>query len=158
DPADPVTTDPSRFFVGIRSERPAPQRYVAALRRDGLKGARLGVLRQAYDTPTLDSQVNDLFRGAIGELGNLGAEVIDPVEIEGLDAMRKTQGACNQFKYDLNRYLAALGDVAPVHSLDEIVESRRFHPSIETRLESARKAGDVPGETPGCKARDAFRA
>ena len=158
DPADPVTTDPSRFFQESRSERPAPQQYAAALRRDGLRGARLGVLHQAYDTPTLDSQVNAVFNGAIGELGNLGAEVIDPVNIEGLDAMRRMQIACNQFKYDLNRYLTALGDVAPIHSLDEIIDSRRFHPSIETRLEAARKATDVPGETPGCKARDDFRA
>ena len=30
--------------------------YAAALRRDGLKGARLGVLHQAYDTPTLDRE------------------------------------------------------------------------------------------------------
>jgi amidase len=158
DPADPVTTDPTRFFQGSRLERAAPQPYVAALRRDGLKGARLGVLRQAYDTPTLDSQVNTVFRGALGELQNLGAELIDPAEIEGLDAMRRSQGACNQFKYDLNQYLAALGDRAPVHSVEEIIESRRFHPSIETRLAAAQKADDVPGKTPGCKARDSFRA
>jgi amidase len=157
DPADPVTTDPTQFFRESRSERPAAPQYAAALRRDGLKGARLGVLHQAYDTATIDPQVKAVFNGAIGELSNLGAEVIDPVEIEGLDAMRRTQGACNQFKYDLNRYLTALGDKAPVHSLDEIIKSRRFHPSIETRLESAQKADDVPGETGGCKARDDFR-
>jgi amidase len=158
DSRDPVTMDPTRFFQGSPSERPAPQQYATALQRDGLKGARLGVLRQAYDTPTLDAEVNVAFHSAIGELKNLGAEVIDPVEIEGLDALRGAQGPCNQFKYDLNRYLSALGDAAPLHSLDEIIKSRRFHPSIETRLESAQKADDVPGDTPGCKARDAFRA
>ena len=62
--------------------------YAAALRRDGLKGARLGVLHQAYDTPTLDRDVDAVFRGALGELRNLGAEVIDPVAVEGLDEMR----------------------------------------------------------------------
>src|SRR5882672_3775099 len=55
--------------------------YAAAMRPDGLKGARLGVLHQAYDTPTLDRDVDEAFRGAIGELRNLGAEVIDPVEV-----------------------------------------------------------------------------
>jgi amidase len=84
--------------------------------------------------------------------------VIDPVEVAGLDAMRRTQGSgCNQFKYDLNRYLAALGDKAPMHSLDEIVKSRRFHPSIQVRLESGQAADDTPGVSPGCRSRDEFR-
>jgi len=132
--------------------------YAAALRRDGLKGARLGVLHQAYDTPTLDKEVDGVFRGALGELRNLGAEVIDPVAVVGLDALRRTQGGgCNQFKYDLNRFLGSLGDKAPMHSLEEIVKSRRFHPSIQVRLESSQSSEDVPGETAGCKARDEFR-
>src|SRR5436190_489827 len=121
DPADPVTAI-GRDHVAAN--------YAASLRVDGLKGARLGVLHQAYDTPTLDADVNAVFKGAIGELRNLGAEVIDPVEVAGLDALRRGQGGgCNQFKHDLNAYLAALGDRAPLHSLDEIVKSRRLHPS-----------------------------
>ncbi len=44
-----------------------------------------------------------------------------------------------------------------MHSLAEIVKSRKFHPSIEKRLEGAEAADDVPGETPGCVAREAFR-
>src|SRR5437867_11115480 len=64
--------------------------YAEALRRDGLKGARLGVLHQAYDTPTLDPEVTAVFRRAIGELREIGAGVIDPVEVEGLDALRRT--------------------------------------------------------------------
>src|SRR2546422_835201 len=109
--------------------------YAASLRADGLKGARLGVLHQAYDTPTLDHEVDEVFRGAMGELRHLGAEVIDPVEVEELDALRRTQsGGCNQFKYDVNRYLAALGDKATGHSLEDIIKSRPFHPSIQARL------------------------
>jgi amidase len=149
DPADPVTAA-GRDHVS--------QNYGASLRADGLKGARLGVLHQAYDTPTLDSEVRNVFAGAAGELRNLGAEVIDPVEIPGFDTLRRTQGGgCNQFKHDLNAYLAGLGDKAPLHSLAEIVKSRRFHPSIQARLESGDKADDVPGESAGCRARDEFR-
>ena len=44
-----------------------------------------------------------------------------------------------------------------MHSLEEIIKSRRFHPSIQARLESSQSSEDVPGETAGCKARDAFR-
>jgi Asp-tRNA(Asn)/Glu-tRNA(Gln) amidotransferase A subunit family amidase len=149
DPDDAVTAS-SRGHVDAN--------YAAALRADALKGARLGVLHQAYDTPTLDREVDDVFRGALGELRNLGAEVIDPVAVDGLDAMRRAQGGgCNQFKYDLNRYLGGLGDRAPMHSLDDIVKSRRFHPSIQQRLESAQGADDMPGQSPGCRSRDEFR-
>ena len=149
DPNDPVTSA-SRGHVDAN--------YAAALRRDGLKGARLGVLHQAYDTPTLDNEVDAVFRGALGQLRSLGADVIDPVAVEDLEALRRTQGAgCNQFKHDLNRYLTGLGDKAPMHSLDEIIKSRRFHPSIQARLESGQASSDVPGESAGCKARDEFR-
>jgi amidase len=149
DPDDPVTAV-SRGKVDAN--------YAAALRRDGLRGARFGVLHQAYDTPTLDPEVDTVFRAAIGELRDLGAEVIDPATVERLDEMREAQtGSCNQFKHDLNRYLAGLGDKAPHNSLAEIIKSRQFHPSIQVRLESAQAADDVPAESPGCKSRDEFR-
>src|SRR5262249_18940363 len=148
DPADPVTAL-GRDHVSAN--------YAASLRAGALKGARLGVLHQAYDTPTLDHDVDAVFKSALGELRNLGAEVIDPVEVAGLDAMRRSQGGCNQFKYDLNRYLAGLGDKAPMHSLEDIVKSRRFHPSIQARLESGQAADDTPGVSPGCQTRDEFR-
>jgi amidase len=149
DPNDPVTAA-GRDHVAAN--------YAASLRADGLKGARIGVLHQAYDTPTLDRDVDGVFKGALGELRNLGADVIDPVEVVGLDEMRRAQGSgCNQFKYDLNQYLARLGDRAPMHTLEEIIKSRRFHPSIQVRLESGQAADDVPGQTPGCLSRDAFR-
>lgn len=148
DPADPVTAL-GREHVSAN--------YAASLRADGLKGARLGVLHQAYDTATLDKEVDAVFNGALGELRSLGAAVIDPVEVAGLETMQRAQGSCNQFKYDLNRYLAALGDKAPMHSLDEIVKSRRFHPSIQARLENAQAADDTPGISAGCQNRDEFR-
>jgi Asp-tRNA(Asn)/Glu-tRNA(Gln) amidotransferase A subunit family amidase len=149
DPADPITAA-GRDHVSAN--------YAASLRVDALAGARIGVLHQAYDTATLDPEVDAVFKGAMGELRNLGAEVIDPVEVAGLDDMRRAQGGgCNQFKHDLNEYLARLGDKAPMHSLDEIVKSRRFHPSIQTRLEGGQAADDVPGQTPSCLKRDEFR-
>src|SRR5256885_13047102 len=59
-------------------------------------------------------------------------------------------------------YLAAQGDRVPVHSLDEIIRSRRFHPSIEARLRSAQDGSENGPDTPACRAeadyREAFRA
>jgi len=148
--------DPADSVTALGRDHVAAS-YAASLRADGLKGARLGVLHQAYDSPTLDKEVAGVFQGALGELRNLGAEVIDPVEVTGLEAMQRAQGSCNQFKHDLNHYLVALGDKAPMHSLDEIIKSRRFHPSIQTRLENAQAADDTPGISAGCKSREEFR-
>jgi Asp-tRNA(Asn)/Glu-tRNA(Gln) amidotransferase A subunit family amidase len=153
--------DDPRDEVTSASRGRARPDYSASLAVDGLKGARIGVLHQAYDTPTSDGEVMKLFATALGDLHRAGADVFDPAAVGELDEMRVRQraaGGCNTFKFELNRYLAGLGDKAPVHSLEEIVASRRFHPSIQLRLESSQAADDVPGETPGCRSRVQFRA
>jgi amidase len=83
--------------------------------------------------------------------------VIDPVTIDDLDAMRREGGGCDQFKHDLNQYLGGLGDRAPMHTLEDIIKSRQFHPSVQVRLERSQASTDVPGESPGCRSRDEFR-
>lgn len=133
--------------------------YAASLVRDGLRGARIGVLRQAYESPTLDAEVARVFRAALDDLRRQGAEVIDSVTIDSLDAMRRAQrGTCAPFKFDLNRYLAERGADVPVHTLEEVIRSRRFHPSIEKRLETAQAADTAPELSGGCRSRDEFRA
>src|SRR5579871_3631744 len=47
--------------------------FAAALTRDGLHGARLGVLHQAYDTATTDPEVAALFARALADLHRPGA-------------------------------------------------------------------------------------
>jgi len=152
DAADPATS----------SGRAHPHAdYASALRRDGLRGARIGVLREAYETPTADPEVIALFTRALDDVRHAGATIVDPVAVSGLAERRRGQtglGGCNTFQYELNTYLAGLGDLAPRHSLAEIVASRQFHPSIELRLRNSLAADDRPGETPGCRARADFRA
>jgi len=132
--------------------------YAASLQTDALKGARIGVLHQAYDTPTADPEIIHIFTRELDVLRREGAFILDPAAVPDFDAIRRSQaGGCNQFKYDLNNYLKALGDKAPMHSLEEIIKSRRFHPSIQTRLEAAQASDDTPGMSAGCKSRDAFR-
>jgi amidase len=134
--------------------------YADSLRRDGLKGARIGVLRQAYETPTTDTEVVRVFTRALEDLRRHGAIVIDTVRVPELDSLsRAFRGGCNPFKYDLNRFLAALGADGPaVKTLDSLVRSRRFHPSIEKRLDQASAVDQAPEDSPGCKTREQFRA
>ena len=138
--------------------RPVPN-YSQALDANGLRGARIGVLRQAYESPTTDPEVVQLFRRALDDLRKQGATIIDSAMVPELDSLRRQQtGGCNTFEYDLNSFLAARGDRVPVKTVDDILRSRRFHPSIEKRLETAQAVEGTPDENPGCKSRDAFRA
>jgi Asp-tRNA(Asn)/Glu-tRNA(Gln) amidotransferase A subunit family amidase len=154
DPDDPATA-PARG-------RAIPT-YADSLQREGLKGARIGILRQAYERETTDPEVVEVFMAAVEDLKRAGATIVDPARVE-LTEVRRAQGAgsCAGFKYDINRYLAGHGDRVPVKTLEEIVRSRRFHPSIEARLRSAQEGSENGPDTPACKAegeyRDRFRA
>lgn len=127
DPADPVT-EASRGRI--------PTDYTEFLDRDGLKGARLGVLRFLSDTPTADAEITALFEAAIADLRDRGAEVIDPFVIPEYDAVSKDQW-CDAFRHDINAYFASLGEKAPVKNLEQIVDSGRYAASIERRLRQA---------------------
>jgi Asp-tRNA(Asn)/Glu-tRNA(Gln) amidotransferase A subunit family amidase len=105
----------------------------------------------------------DVFRAAVADLTRAGAAIVDPVRVDLTDVRRpQGSGSCGGFKYDINRYLAAQGDRVKVHSLEEIIRSRAFHPSVEARLRSAQDGAENGPDTPACKAeaeyREAFRA
>jgi amidase len=155
DPDDPVTLRAEYIQPGLRpSGHPSVvPNYRAALVRDGLKGARVGVLRQAYERDTTDPEIVQVFMTAIEDLKRAGATIVDPAPVD-LANVRRVQnaGTCRGFKYDLNRYLAGLGN-APVHSLEEVIRSRRFHPSVQLRLERAQENAEANGpESSACKA------
>jgi Asp-tRNA(Asn)/Glu-tRNA(Gln) amidotransferase A subunit family amidase len=154
DPDDPVTA--------AARERPVPV-YAQALQRGGLEGARIGILRQAYERETTDPEIVDVFMAAIEDLKRAGATIVDPTRVELAEVHRpQGSGQCGGFKYDINRYLARQGDRVPVHTLEEIIRSRRFHPSIEARLQSAQSGAENGPDTPACRTeaeyREQFRA
>lgn len=141
DPADPLT-DHSRGQV--------PENYTQYLRADGLSWARLGVLRTLSDTPTTDPEIKALFEKAIQDLKDQGAFIVDPFEIP--DFAKLSQGLwCNTFRYDLNQYLASLGEKAPVKNLAEIIASGLYSPYIEERLQNSMKVEVNPDQqNPPC--------
>jgi Asp-tRNA(Asn)/Glu-tRNA(Gln) amidotransferase A subunit family amidase len=164
DPDDPATA---------AARNRARVDYRAALQRDGLRGARIGVLRQAYvrstagppaagaapPSDTTDQEIVSVFARAVADLELAGATVVDPATIEGLEDIRRPQGIgpCMGFKYDINRYLAGHGDRVPVKSLAEIIKSGRFHPSVQRRLEQAEQGPANGPDSPECQADMAYR-
>jgi len=150
DPDDPVTAAARQHL---------PQDYRVSLDRDGLRGAVVGVLRQAYERPTTDAEIVRVFQTAVEDLKRAGATIVDPATVEGVDAIKRPQdaGPCMGFKYDLNRYLAAWGDRVPMKNLSEIVKSGRFHPNNQRRLENAEKGPENGPDSPACQAESAYR-
>jgi Asp-tRNA(Asn)/Glu-tRNA(Gln) amidotransferase A subunit family amidase len=147
DPADSVT---------LEQRGRTPDRYEYFLLRDGLEDTRLGVVRAWTDVETADNEVTLRFAEALEDMRRLGATTIDPVTIPLLDSLPSL--FCPRFRTDIEAYLAGLGEAAPVKTLDEIVESGDFHPSIEARLNTM-QAFTSPAEDEGCRrvARDAAR-
>jgi amidase len=155
DPDDPATE---------ASKGKTIPNYAASLDKNGLKGARIGVLRQAFESPNgdkdnVDPEVRAAFNRAIADLRKAGATVIDTVLIPQFDSIRRSggRGGCNPFKYEFNEWLAQQGPNVPVKTLDEIVRSGRYHPSIQARLEAAARVEGNPDSIPGCQSRQRVR-
>jgi Asp-tRNA(Asn)/Glu-tRNA(Gln) amidotransferase A subunit family amidase len=160
DPGDPVTvagTPEAKGFSPAGKPVDIPD-YSRSLVRDGLKGARVGVLRQAYERDTTDPEIVQVFMMALDDLKRAGATIVDPIRVD-LDQIRRAQnsGSCAGFKYDINRYLASHGDRIPVKSLEDVIRSRRFHPSVQRRLEQSQEGSENGIDTPACAAEAEYR-
>jgi amidase len=149
DPNDPAT----KAIKG----RALPD-YSASLVSGGLRAARIGVLRQAYDRPTLDPEIARVFAQAIDDLRRAGATVLDTVLVTQLDSIQRSgRGGCNPFKFEINAWLESQGDRVPVKSLEAVLRSGRYHPSIQKRLEVAQAVEQSPDSSPACQARQGVR-
>lgn len=149
DPDDGVT-------AAARGHREAD--YNAFVVPGGLKGARIGVLRQAYERPTTDAEVVTVFTTAISTLKAQGAEIVDPAGIDSLQAILRVPGpGCATFRHDLERYFAARGENAPVKTVREILRSGNYHPAAQVRLLAADTVSVAPEDAPACVAREAMR-
>lgn len=93
--------------------------FAAGLSKDALKGKRIGVYRGYYGAGN-DPRVEAILENTIATLKQLGAEIVDPVEIdtEGMGAAQSVV-LYYEFKTDLNAYLEKSG--APMNSLTDII-------------------------------------
>src|SRR5437867_1195996 len=131
DPNDPVTA----YSAGQ-----VPPTYTAFLYKEGLRGARLGVIREPFD-PKTDTSSDDYKKvraamdKALAETKKLGAEVVDPITIPQLkDRVKKTFDD-NFFETEqaIDAYLAKHAN-APAKTLREILLSGKVVPSRSARL------------------------
>jgi amidase len=133
--------------------------FSKSLVRDGLKGAVIGVLHEAYERNSTDAEIVEIFRAALDDMRRLGAEVVDPAKVEGLESVKRPtgNGPCMGFKYDLNGFLADRKGDVPMADLTAILKSNRFHPSVQKRLEDAEKGPENGPESAACQADASYR-
>ena len=140
DPADSLTTN--------YHEARAPASYAPNLVEDALDGARFGLVTNAMgsDDSPVAAPVNGVIRKAVETLGSAGASVIE-VEIPDLaHHIAATLLYENRTKFDINSFLAARPD-APVRSLNQLIESRQYHPQMDL-LEACGFGPDRPEYDP----------
>jgi amidase len=122
DPDDPATKDAGR--KGRRD-------YTASLDPNGLKGARIGVVRNKYFgySPAADR----LAEAAIAEMKKQGATIVDPANIATLGKFDdgEFEVLLFEFKADLTKYLTWLGAASPMHSLKDVIAFNDAHRNQE---------------------------
>ena len=137
DPADPVTA--------AAEGRPAD--YTAFLDPGALAGARLGVWRDGC--PEAGDTTMAVLDAALDVLRDLGATVLDPVELPGAEGISDPEwvSLLHEFKREINGYLRAMPGHAP-GSLAELIDFNIAN-ARPCWLTSARKSSSRPRRPAG---------
>ncbi len=114
-----------------RTRGSAPADYSASLDVNGLRGARIGVVRNRLFGGNVAA--DRLADAAIAEMKKQGAVIVDPANMPTLGKFDDSELdiLLYEFKADLNQYLAWLGPASPVHSLKEIIAFNDAHKDQE---------------------------
>ena len=104
--------------------------YTRSLDPNGLKGARIGVVRKLFG---FNEHVDAVMKDALAAIEKHGATLIDPVEIESLGKFDEAEldVLMYELKADLNKYLEWLGPSAPVKSLKDVIDFNEQHAAQE---------------------------
>jgi len=112
------------------SEGKIPDNYTQFLDKNGLNGARIGVLREL--TQDIHPEIKNLLDKSLDDMKNLGASIVDPVVIPRFSELRQNQW-CASFTEDVEAFLAnyvkddslkTIQDVIAVGSTSEFAQNR----------------------------------
>jgi amidase len=126
DPADPVT---------LEGKGKKAADYTKFLDKNGLKGARLGVVREFVNTKDADPEVLAVFDQALEDLTKAGAIIVDPVTIKDMKTHIDVYNGCPSFRYDMHNYLKTLGDKAPFEDVKAVLEEGLYGPDAKGGLD-----------------------
>ena len=105
--------------------------YRASLDPNGLRGARIGVVRAKFFG--YSAAADRIANAAIDQLKTLGAVIVDPADIPhaGTYDASEMEVLLYEFRADLDAYLGALAPSAKVHSLGDVIAFNEAHRARE---------------------------
>jgi amidase len=138
---DPKDTYTAAFTIaGHKSS------YTESMNRDSLKGARIGVLKEAFgsDNDADCIQVNAVVRAAIAAMKKAGADLID-VSLPNLkEFTEETSLYIIHSRHDINAFLASRPKLA-YRTIDDIYKAGKYHKNHEL-IEAIVKDGPLKPE------------
>jgi Asp-tRNA(Asn)/Glu-tRNA(Gln) amidotransferase A subunit family amidase len=138
DPEDPITA---------RGVGHIPESFTKFLHKDGLKGARLGILRESIGLnaePESEDykKIQEVFDRAVGELKAAGAEVVDPVVIPKIkELLAKRSGAPGETDQSFRNYYGRSAH-PPFKTPQEAVASPDFSKVVKRSQERFKRQPD----------------
>src|SRR6266700_8237442 len=132
DPSDPITA----FGKGH-----IPMSYTHLLKRDALKGVRIGMIMNLFGSEDRHAEVNAVMRSAMAKMETLGAKIIrfDLPEYDVLLPALDTQPY--EARSVMERYFMALGPDAPVKSFADLVARKTSAVQKTLEMEFGIKTG-----------------
>jgi amidase len=124
DPKDPYT---SAYVIAGHTGS-----YTRHLDRDGLRGARIGILREAFgsETDPEAAQVNALVRAAIGRMAAAGAETVEIGMPDMMERIVDTSLYLLHSRHDIDQFLGARRELA-YHTIGDIYAAKKYHPVLD---------------------------
>lgn len=119
--------------------------YLPALKKDGLKGARIGVLRELFGKDKEDQPAVKLIDVAIKTLKDQGAIVLDPLPsgIALWETLRDSNTGNGEYRQAINAYFAARGAATPVHTLSELIASGGYLGRLKKNYTESDAVGEM---------------
>jgi Asp-tRNA(Asn)/Glu-tRNA(Gln) amidotransferase A subunit family amidase len=150
DPEDPITA---------RGVGHVPDTYTKFLDKDGLRGARLGVLRESIGlNAEPDSEdfkkVSEVFDRAIGELKAAGAEIVDPIVIPKIkELLAKRSGGPGETEQSFRNYFGRSAK-PPFKTPQEVIASPDFAKVVKRSQERFKRNPDPAKHYESLKAQE----
>jgi len=150
DPEDPITA---------RGVGHIPDTFTKFLNKDGLKGARLGILRESIGlNAEPDSEdfkeISEVFDRAVGELKAAGAEIIDPIVIPKVkELLAKRSGGPGETEQSFKNYYGRSAN-PPFKSPQEVIASPDFAKVVKRSQDRFQRNPDAAKHYASLRAQD----
>jgi amidase len=150
DPEDPITA---------RGIGHIPDTFTNFLHKDGLKGTRIGILREPIGLNSEpDSEdfkkISEVFDRAVGELKAAGAEIIDPIVIPKIkELLAKRSGGPGDTEASFKNYYGRSAN-PPFKTPEEAITSPDFAKVVKRSQERFKRKPDAAKHYESLKAQD----